>query len=190
MGLPPDFEIEEQPQRFQCAAIFQQVRFVDHENRVATLRGIRLQHRFQPPDAFFDRVPRRIGRGRPQLLGQVHEHVAAGHLRKHHVHLRPKRVGQLVTKQLHEHRFADARRAGQHGSAAAVLHRVTQLQERRLVRLAGEKLRTVGARLKWFFGKLPVVEVHVEEVDGQGRRSGAEGEEYSKSFLIHRTMRC
>jgi hypothetical protein len=111
--------------------------------------GIIIEQELQAANAFFDRVPRWIGRGRAKLLGQVNEQIAARHLWEDEVRLRLEGLAQLAAKTLHEHCLAHACRTGQHDRWAAVFHGIAQFQQRRLVRLAREESGTVCCGLEW-----------------------------------------
>src|SRR5215211_567434 len=123
---------------------------VDHDNRMLGIPGVSPPKTFEPAHALFDRESWRLGRWRAELLGQIREQVAAGHLWKYQMH--PWAIGcvEFVTKPAHEHGLTDAGRPGQEHGPASVFHRVTQLQKRGLVRFARKKRATDSARLKRF----------------------------------------
>ena len=49
------------------------------------MRRVLLEQEFQAADALFDRVPRRIGGRCAELLSEIDQEVAAGHLWEHQV---------------------------------------------------------------------------------------------------------
>jgi hypothetical protein len=153
-------EVEHEPQCFQRAAIFQQVRLIDHHHRMLALVRVMAEKELQPANAFLYSVPRRIGLRRADLLSQIHQQVAARHLRKNQVHSRIESVRQFAAQDLHEHRLADAGRPGQHDRAAAILDRVAQLEHRAFVRFARIVSGAIGGWFKWFCGKLPILGIH------------------------------
>jgi hypothetical protein len=154
------FEVQQQPQRLQCPAVFQQMSFIDHHERVPALVRVLAEEEFQSANAFLHRVPRRIGRRRADLLRQIDEQIAARHLRKHEVHARGKGFRQLAAQDLHKHRFADAGRPGQHDGAAAILDRITQFEHRALVRFTRVVRAAIGSRFKRPACQLPILGIH------------------------------
>ena len=105
--------------RFEGAAIFEQVGFVDDDHGVPIDGGVLAEEEFQAADALFDGVPRRIGRRRAEFLGQVDQQVAARHLREHQSDEGREAGVELFFEQADEQSSCRCRRARRAGRRCA-----------------------------------------------------------------------
>ena len=95
-----------------------------------------------------------------ELVGQVGQQLGRRHLRIDQVDERSIGLAQRLAEHGEDERLARAGRAGQQGAAAAVLHGIAQLQQGRLVRLAGEIELRIGRVLERLLVKLPIRFIH------------------------------